>query len=158
VTNTNSEELEGTTLNVYAYLVKEGNPVGPREVMRATNLSSPSVAYWHLQKLEALGLLDKNKNGEYVVKEKIGVSGHLWIGRNLVPRLIFYSFFFMGILGVEIGLIAVPFFLNGQAPALYLFYLITPTTIATVLFLGEGLILRRKTRPETAKRKLAVEK
>lgn len=158
MTNTNSEELEGTTLNVYAYLVKEGNPVGPREVMRATNLSSPSVAYWHLQKLEALGLLDKNKNGEYVVKEKIGVSGHLWIGRNLVPRLIFYSFFFMGILGVEIGLIAVPFFLNGQAPALYLFYLITPTTIATVLFLGEGLILRRKTRPETAKRKLAVEK
>jgi DNA-binding transcriptional ArsR family regulator len=126
--------------------------------MRATNLSSPSVAYWHLQKLEALGLLDKNKYGEYVVREKIGVSGHLWIGRNLVPRLIFYSFFFMGILGVEIGLIAVPFFLNGQAPALYLFYLITPTTIATVLFLGEGLILRRKTRPETAKRKLAVEK
>ena len=156
--NTNSEELEGTTLNVYAYLVKEGNPVGPREVMRATNLSSPSVAYWHLQKLEALGLLDKNKYGEYVVKEKIGVSGHLWIGRNLVPRLICYSFFFMGILGVEIGLIAIPFFLNRQAPALYLFYLITPTTIATVLFLGEGLILRRKTRPETAKRKLAVEK
>lgn len=158
MTNTNSEELEGTTLNVYAYLVKEGNPVGPREVMRATNLSSPSVAYWHLQKLEALGLLDKNKYGEYVVKEKIGVSGHLWIGRNLVPRLICYSFFFMGILGVEIGLIAIPFFLNGQAPTLYLFYLITPTTIATVLFLGEGLILRRKTRPETAKRKLAVEK
>lgn len=156
--NTNSEELEGTTLNVYAYLVKEGNPVGPREVMRAANLSSPSVAYWHLQKLEALGLLDKNKYGEYVVKEKIGVSGHLWIGRNLVPRLICYSFFFMGILGVEIGLIAIPFFLNRQAPALYLFYLITPTTIATVLFLGEGLILRRKTRPETAKRKLAVEK
>jgi DNA-binding transcriptional ArsR family regulator len=158
VTNTNNEELEGTTLNVYAYLVKEGNPVGPREVMRAANLSSPSVAYWHLQKLEALGLLDKNKYGEYVVKEKIGVSGHLWIGRNLVPRLICYSFFFMGILGVEIGLIAIPFFLNRQAPALYLFYLITPTTIATVLFLGEGLILRRKTRPETAKRKLAVEK
>ena len=158
MTNTNNEELEGTTLNVYAYLVKEGNPVGPREVMRAANLSSPSVAYWHLQKLEALGLLDKNKYGEYVVKERISVSGHLWIGRNLVPRLICYSFFFMGILGVEIGLIAIPFFLNRQAPALYLFYLITPTTIATVLFLGEGLILRRKTRPETAKRKLAVEK
>jgi hypothetical protein len=158
VTNTNDEELEGTTLNVYACVVKEGGPVGPREVMRTANLSSPSVAYWHLQKLEALGLLYKNKHGEYVVKEKISVSGHLWIGRNLVPRLIFYSFFFMGILGVEIALIAVPFFLNGQAPELYLFYLIAPTTIAMVLFLCEGLILRRKTRPETAKRKLAVEK
>ena len=143
---------------MYAYVVKEGNPVGPREVMRAGNLSSPSVAYWHLQKLEALGLLNKNKHGEYVVKEKISVSGHVWVGRNLVPRLIFYSFFFMGILGVEIVVIAAPFFLNGQAPELYLFYLIAPTTIATVLFLCEGLILRRKTRPETAKRKLAVEK
>jgi hypothetical protein len=158
VTSTNNEELEGTTLNVYAYVVKEGNPVGPREVMRAANLSSPSVAYWHLQKLEALGLLDKNKYGEYVVKEKISVSGHLWIGRNLVPRLIFYSFFFMGILGVEIGLIAVPFLLNGQAPELYLFYLIAPTTIAMALFLCEGLILRRKTRPETSKRKPVVDR
>ena len=158
MTNANNEELEGTTLNVYACVVREGSPVGPREVMRAANLSSPSVAYWHLQKLEALGLLDKNKHGEYVVKEKISVSGHLWIGRNLVPRLIFYSFFFMGILGIEIGVIAAPFFLKGQAPELYLFYLIAPTTIATVLFLCEGLILRRKTRPETAKRKLAVEK
>jgi formate hydrogenlyase subunit 3/multisubunit Na+/H+ antiporter MnhD subunit len=64
----------------------------------------------------------------------------------------------MGILGVEIGLIAVPFFLNRQAPELYLFYLIAPTTIAMALFLCEGLILRKKTRPETAKRKLAVEK
>jgi DNA-binding transcriptional ArsR family regulator len=157
VANTSNEELEGTTLNVYAYLVKEGSPVGPREVMRAANLSSPSVAYWHLQKLEALGLLDKNKYGEYVVKERISVSGHLWIGRNLVPRLIFYSFFFMGILAVEIGLIAVPFLLNGQAPQLYLFYLMAPTAIATILFLCEGLILRKKTRPEPAKKKLAVE-
>ena len=158
MTNTNNEELEGTTLSVYACVVKEGCPVGPREVMRAANLSSPSVAYWHLQKLEALGLLDKNKYGEYVVKEKIGVSGHLWIGRNLVPRLIFYSFFFMGILGVEVALIAVPFFLSGQTPELYLFYLTGPTTIAMILFLCEGLILRKKTRPETAKRKSAVER
>jgi hypothetical protein len=157
VTNTSNEDLEGTTLSVYACVVKEGGPVGPREVMRAANLSSPSVAYWHLQKLEALGLLDRNEYGEYVVKEKIGVSGHLWVGRTLVPRLIFYSFFFMGVLGVEIALIAVPFFLSGQAPELYLFYLMAPTAIAMVLFLGEGLILRRKTRPESSKRKPEVE-
>ena len=56
MTNVNADELEGTTLNVYAYVVKEGKSVGPREVMRATNLTSPSIAHWHLQKLEALGL------------------------------------------------------------------------------------------------------
>jgi hypothetical protein len=153
VTNTSEEELAGTTLNVYARVVKEGGPVGPREVMRAANLSSPSVAYWHLQKLETLGLLGRNEYGEYVVREKVSVSGHLWIGRTLVPRLVFYSFFFMGILGVEIALIAVPFFLNDQVPGLYLFYLIAPTTIAMVLFLCEGLILRQKTQPQKAKRK-----
>jgi hypothetical protein len=144
VTSGNAEELEGTTLSIYAYVVKEGKPVGPREVRRANNLTSPSIAYWHLQKLEALGLLTKNKHGEYVVKEKVSVSGHLWIGRTLVPRLIFYSFFFIGILLVEIGLIALPLILQGNAPEVYLYYLISPTAIATVLFLAEGMWLRKK--------------
>jgi hypothetical protein len=44
VTNVNAEELEGTTLNVYAYVVKEGKSVGPREVMRATNLNQPKCS------------------------------------------------------------------------------------------------------------------
>jgi hypothetical protein len=94
MTNSDTQEPEGTTLNVYSFVVKKGKPVGPREVMRGVNLSSPSVAYWHLQKLENLGLLQKNKTGEYVVKEKTSISGHIWIGGNLVPRLIFYSLFF----------------------------------------------------------------
>ncbi|PVX26829.1 MAG: hypothetical protein CW691_00215 [Candidatus Bathyarchaeum sp.] len=152
MTNNNAEELEGTTLSVYAYVVKEGKPVGPREVRRANNLTSPSIAHWHLQKLEALGLLTKNKYGEYIVKEKVGVSGHLWFGRTLVPRLIFYSFFFIGILMVEIGLIALPLLTQGEAPALYLYYLLSPTAMATILFLAEGLWLRKKTlSPTTTK-------
>jgi hypothetical protein len=59
VTNEVDEELEGNTLDVYAYAVKEGRPVGPRDVMRGANLSSPSVAYRQLQKLENLGLMGK---------------------------------------------------------------------------------------------------
>jgi hypothetical protein len=153
VTNVAAEELEGNTLNIYAYVIKEGKPVGPREVMRATNLTSPSIAHWHLQKLEALGLLAKNEYGEYTVKEKVSVSGHLWIGRTLMPRLIFYSFFFMGILIVEIGLIALPLITQGNPPDVYLYYLISPTAIATVLFLGEGIWLRKKTRTENNRRK-----
>ncbi|MFB3889267.1 MAG: hypothetical protein ACE14S_07225 [Candidatus Bathyarchaeia archaeon] len=158
MTNACADELEGTTLNVYAYAVKEGKPVGPREVMRATNLTSPSIAHWHLQKLEALGLMMKDEYGEYTVKEKVGVSGHLWIGRTLVPRLIFYSFFFMGMLVVEIGLIALPLITRGQAPDVYLYYLISPTAIATVLFLVEGVWLRRKTRMENGRKKTQTPK
>jgi hypothetical protein len=147
VTNEVDEELEGNTLNVYAYAVKEGRPVGPRDVMRGANLSSPSVAYRQLQKLENLGLMEKNQYGEYVIKERTSISGHLWIGRNLVPRLVFYAFFFMGILGAEIAIIAVQVFFFGQSLNVEILYLIVITALAMSLFLGEGILLRRKTRP-----------
>jgi hypothetical protein len=152
VTNAGNPELEGTTLRVYAYVIKENKRVGPREVMRGANLSSPSVAYWHLQKLEALGLLQKDEYGEYVAKEKANISGHLWIGRNIVPRLMFYSLFFMGIVVIEFIIIGVQFFAYGQIPEITLIYLLTTNGIAMVLFLGEGLLLRKKTKTETAKR------
>ncbi len=46
-----SEDLNASTFQTYIYLVKVGKPVGPRDVMRGANLSSPSVAYRNLQKL-----------------------------------------------------------------------------------------------------------
>lgn len=152
------DELEGTTLNVYSCMVKEGKPLGPRETMRLANLSSPSVAYWHLQKLESLGLISKTEYGEYMIKEKVNISGHFWVGKKLVPRLIFYAFFFIGILIIEIIVIAAPFFYSGQTPELYMFYLIAPTAIATVLFLSEGIWLRKKTQSDSIKKKNGSEK
>ncbi len=147
MTNIDADTLEGKTLNVYSYAVKEGKPVGPREVMRAMNLSSPSVAYWHLQKLEACGLLEKNAYGEYVVKEKVNISGHLWIGRSLVPRLMCYSLFFLGIVGTELAIITSQFFLQGRIPSVDLIYLAATNAIAMALFLSEGLLIRRKNKP-----------
>ena len=117
--------------------------------MRLSNLSRPSVAYWHLQKLESLGLKTKNEYGEYFIKEKVNIRGHLWIGKTLVPRLIFYAFFFVGLLCIEAISIAMLFFQSGQVPSLYTFYLMAPTAIAMVLFLSEGIWLRRKTQSET---------
>ena len=151
MTISDGQEPEGTTLNVYSFVVKKGKPVGPREVMRGVNLSSPSVAYWHLQKLEDSGLLQKNKRGEYVVKEKTGISGHIWIGRNLVPRLICYSLFFLGILILEVAILIVQVFSDELTISLPLVYLMITNIIAFVLFLGEGLLLRKKTQPEGEK-------
>ena len=148
MTAADSQEPEGTTLNGYSYVVKQGKPVGPREVMRGTNLSSPSLAYWHLQKLENTGLLQKNDAGEYIVKEKASISGHIWIGRNLVPRLMCYSLFFLGILIIEAAIISFQFYHSGAVPNLALFYLLATNAIAFALFLGEGLLLRHKSRPE----------
>ena len=133
-------------------MVKEGKPLGPRETMRIANLSSPSVAHWHLQKLDSLGLVTKNEYGEYIVKEKVNISGHFWIGKNLIPRLVFYAFFFIGILAIEAIAIVIPFFQNGATPSLYIFYLMTPTAIAMVLFLAEGIWLRKKTQQNNPKR------
>ena len=152
MTNIENEPLEGKTLSVYAYVVKEDKPVGPREVMRGTNLSSPSVAYWHLQKLEACGFLKKNAYGEYVVAEKVSISGHLWIGKNLVPRLMCYFLFFLGILGTELSIITIQYFFQSKTPDLDLIYLAISNGVAMALFLAEGLLLRRKNRPENAKK------
>ncbi|PVX23348.1 MAG: hypothetical protein CW716_12395 [Candidatus Bathyarchaeum sp.] len=144
---TETPEPEGTTLNVYSYVVKKGKPVGPREVMRGANLSSPSVAYWHLQKLENSGLLEKNAAGEYIVKEKTSISGHVWIGNNLVPRLMCYSLFFLGIVIVEAVIIA-QYVAIGEVPNLAMFYLIATNAIAFGMFLIEGLLLRKRGKPE----------
>jgi len=147
MTNAECDELEGTTLNVYAFVVKEGKPVGPREVMRGANLSSPSTAYRQLQKLESLGLIEKDMYGSYVVKEKTSVSGHLWIGRNLVPRLVCYSLFFIGLLSVEVVILFVQFFSQGLTPSLAVIYLVPITALSAGLFLAEGMLLFRKNRP-----------
>ena len=135
-----SNELEGNTLEVYSYVIKESRPVGPREVMRGTGLSSPSVAYRQLQKLELLGLIEKNEFGEYVVLEKTGVAGHVWIGRTLVPRMIFYSFFFIGILLAEITIVVGQLFIYNQTVSFGLWYSILITAVAMILFLMEGVL------------------
>jgi hypothetical protein len=150
LTNTESDELEGNTLNVYAFVVKEGKPVGPREVMRGANLSSPSTAYRQLQKLESLGLIQKNVYGAYVTKEKASVRGNVWVGRNLVPRLMCYSLFFFGILSVEVAILMIQFFFQGRAPSLAVFYLVPITGGSAGLFLGEGLVLWRRNKPDNS--------
>lgn len=139
--NSSSEELEGTTFVVYSYVVKEGRPVGTRDVMRGANLSSPSVAYRHLQKLEALGLLLKNEYGEYLMKEKANIRGYVWMGKSLIPRMLLYSFFFLGFLIVEVLILAIHFSVETYEFKVLFFYLSLITGAAMALFLAEGLLM-----------------
>ena len=139
-----ANKLEGNTLQVYSFVVKEAKPVGPREVMRGAGLSSPSVAYRQLQKLENLGLVEKNQYGDYVVREKAGVTGHVWIGRNLVPRLMFYSFFFVGVLIAEVIIVAGQLFFLNQEVSIGVWYAIAVTTVSLILFLAEGILLLKR--------------
>ncbi|MGB9623173.1 MAG: helix-turn-helix domain-containing protein [Candidatus Methanomethylicaceae archaeon] len=89
-------ELKGTTLRVYWTLLKKGS-AGPREMMRELNLSSPSVASYHLDKLVRLGLVEKEVGGEFVVSKEVKVelfSQFVMIAGVTLPRYFFYSVLF----------------------------------------------------------------
>ncbi len=147
--NPSDEKLEGTTFTVYAYAVKAGRPVGTRDVMRGAKLSSPSVAFRHLQKLEAMGLLQKNEYGEYVVKEKANIRGYIWVGRRLVPRMLLYSFVFVGILILEIAVLVIHFSVEDYKFKIFFSLLMIVTAVPLVLFLIEGILLLFKSKRET---------
>ena len=120
-----------------------GKPVGPRDVMRGANLSSPSVAYRNLQKLMDLGLVVKDEYGNYVVKEKIGLNGYVWVGKSLIPRVVVFGFVFLGVLIAEIAVLIPHLFF--RSPIELSFWLLTVLTIVTaVIFLVEGLRFRKK--------------
>ena len=143
-----NDELEGNTLTVYAYIVHVAKPVGTRDVTRGANLSSTSVAYRQLQKLEDLGLIEKNDYGAYVLKEKTNIKGHVWVGRNLVPRLMFYSFFFLGAFAAEMTIILLSYLINGLVIQVSFLFLTGMTGVAMALFLSEGILLYRKLNPK----------
>lgn len=143
-----NEELEGNTLNVYAYIVHTNKPVGTRDVTRGACLSSTSVAHRHLQKLEDFGLIEKNQYGDYILKEKANINGHVWVGKNLVPRLMFYSFFFIGAFASEVSIILLSFLIKDLVIQSSFFFLTGMTAVAMVLFFVEGTVLYRKTRPK----------
>lgn len=140
-------ELEGNTLTVYAYIVHTAKPVGTRDVTRGANLSSTSVAHRHLQKLEDWGLIEKNSYGNYILKEKTSINGHVWVGRNLVPRLLLYSFFFLGAFTAEVTILLLSIIVQGFAVQVSFLFLTGMTAVAMTLFLVEGLQLYRKLTP-----------
>ena len=136
-----NEELEGNTLNVYAFVVHAAKPVGTRDVTRGACLSSTSVAHRHLQKLEEFGLIEKNEYGDYILKEKTSINGHVWVGKNLVPRLMFYSFFFLGAFAAEITIILLSYLIKSIVIQVSFLFLTGMTGVAMILFLIEGLQL-----------------
>lgn len=85
---------------MYLYLVKNQTPVGAREVQRKLNFSSPTLATYHLEKLETLGLVQKAPEGYTIAREvKIGaISQVVKFGSLLLPRYVFYLGLFSAML------------------------------------------------------------
>lgn len=90
-------ELRGKTLRIYLYMLRQGKPVGVREVQRELGLSSPSVAFHHLEKLMRLKVVEQDQMDNYVIAKKVDpgiLQAFVSVGRFSVPRVGFYSAFF----------------------------------------------------------------
>ena len=90
-------KLKGNTLRVYWFLLKyPKEKVGPRQVQRALNFSSPGLASYHLERLVELGLVEK-KHGEYCLSKvvNVGFLKHFTrVGTFLLPRYLMYATMF----------------------------------------------------------------
>lgn len=95
--------LRGTTLEVYRFLLKSNKPIGAREVQRTLHLSTPSLATYHLSKLEETGFVRKEK-GEFIVN-KVILEDCIRFRRFLIPRYLFYSVFAVSALIIELTLL-----------------------------------------------------
>lgn len=96
-----NSELRGRTLQAYLFILKSPKSIGVRELQRTLSLSSPSVAYHHLDKLARMGLIEKDDYGEYRVVKSVDVNvlqAFTQIGSLLLPRFTFYAVFFATLL------------------------------------------------------------
>lgn len=121
--------LKGTTLRVYRFLLERNNPTGVREVQRALELSSPSLATYHLTKLEEAGLI-KHENGYYVVTRFV-FKNLVRINHFLLPKHLFYSIF------VIVVLIADLTFFRPMLPTRDYFFNTITILVVVLIFLYE---------------------
>lgn len=94
-------ELKGNTLRAYwALLSSENGIMGVRELQRKLVFSSPSLAAYHLKKLEELGLVTEERGDYRVIREvKVGILGQfIKLGTFMLPRYVFYATLFTTLL------------------------------------------------------------
>ena len=91
VVSEQKEVLRGLTLKVYKFVLRSDKPVGIREVQRALDLSSPTLALYHLNKLEEAGLIKKESNG--YTADRVILENLIRFRRILIPRNFFYMIF-----------------------------------------------------------------
>jgi len=95
------EEMVGgeyVTFRVYVFLLRVGE-ASVRDAYRGCGLSSPSLALYHLEKLERLKVVRKDEHGVYhAVARKFGVLRFFHkTGTWLLPRSFFYMILYLAI-------------------------------------------------------------
>jgi hypothetical protein len=112
-------------------MLKQKNPVGIREIQRGLELSSPSLATYHLSKLEKAGLVKQEPEG-YVV-DKVVLRHMIRFRRMLIPKYFFYFILFTASLILQLTIF--------RTEIITSFYIFTVgiNVIAAALFLYETI-------------------
>ncbi|MEO3993042.1 MAG: winged helix-turn-helix domain-containing protein [Desulfurococcaceae archaeon TW002] len=134
---TQAEDLSRTALKIYVYLLESKDPKGVRDIARALDIPVSSV-YYHLKKLEDLGVIGKRGDG-YTVTKIIPLEGYVFLGGRLTPRLLIYSLFFFGISLSQAYVIIVSRSVTSDKLLLLIL-----SIVAFTLFFLEGLNMRSK--------------
>jgi hypothetical protein len=98
-------QLGETTWKVFMVLLSIRKPIGPRELSKRLNLSSPSVGLYHLNKLTEHKLVLKTTDGEYIVDPDADLGfleNYLFFEHGAIPRMTFYASFVTGLLIIYI--------------------------------------------------------
>ena len=94
-------EIKGNTLRTYLYLLNSGTSE-LREVQRAMEFSTPSLASYHLGKLVEAGYVTQDDRGRYMIvwdATKELLEGYVRIGTVVFPQLFFFSILFTVVIG-----------------------------------------------------------
>jgi len=134
----NIQEVRGNTLKAYLYLLKHG-PCELREVQRGLDLSSASLASYHLGKLVEANYVAQDEQGKYYAVKDASVKvleGYSKVGPAVVPQLFFFSLLFTILTAV--------FSLEALYGSGFTFWLVIVCVAMIAVFWYETLILWRK--------------
>ena len=134
----NNQEIRGNTLKAYLYLLKHG-PSELREVQRGLDLSSASLASYHLGKLIDADYVRQDEQGRYyAVKDASAkvLEGYSKVGPAVVPQLFFFSLLFT----ILVAFFSVEAFYGLR----FMLYLIIVCVAMVAVFWYETLILWRR--------------
>jgi hypothetical protein len=100
------QHLSGKTWDVYLYILTSTEPAGVRDVWRNLELSSPSLAQYHINKLLAQQLLTQTRDGKYLAIEKAQMEtlrNFVMLRGKLIPRFVFYGAMIAGFFAVYLA-------------------------------------------------------
>jgi len=123
-------------LKIYACLLEANRPLSVREIASMLGIA-PSSVHYHLKRMAESGLVKRTPEG-FVVGKIINIEGYVHLGHKLLPRIMIYGFFFLGVCIGEVLVISLKGLTFDRAIALAVSF------VSSLLFFLEGIRIRRE--------------